>query len=97
MPATKEPRRIQRGNATFLKPGPGERGGIPVIPDLTEAKQQADWEARFYVQYRYVIPVEGGYVVMGYANLWDYFGDPMEQERVYQVDAPGTDQTKKGF
>ena len=96
MPARKEPRRIiDASGQVWLKPGPGERGGIPVILDLETAKTGAEWEANRYDQYRYVVAFNDGYVVMGYADLWDYFGDDMKDEIVYKVDAPGISMGKK--
>lgn len=63
-------------------------GGKKVYADLAEAKQQADYDAAFLNQYRYVVPVEDkGYAVLGYADLWVYFGDPMKDEIIYTVES----------
>ncbi|SRR6266567_4839183 len=80
----------------IIWPSPSKtRGGIEVLTDLDEAKKQARRDANRFDQYRYVVSVLDGYVVVGYADLWDYFGDLMELETVYKVDAPGTDRGKK--
>lgn len=96
MPAAKEPRRKQRGDKIFIWPGPGDRGGVEVIPELVKAWQQAVHEANYLDRNRYVVRVEGGYVVMGYASIWDYFGDSMKEETIYEIEAPGTSKSKKG-
>lgn len=96
MSADKQPRRVTHHDGrVFLKPGPGDRGGVEIITDLEKAKQDADQSAHRLDQNRYVVRWAEGYVVMGYSDLWDYFGDPMKGEIVHTVNAPGTSVGKK--
>jgi hypothetical protein len=69
-------------------PGPYNRGGLEVYDDLEEAKAQANYEADRYAQYRYVYVYKDGYVVLGYADVWDYFGEWDEAAILYKVDPP---------
>ena len=54
--------------------------------NLEEAKEVAERTYFSEGTYQYVVSIEGGYVVLGYADLWIFFGDPMKDAIVYKLD-----------
>jgi hypothetical protein len=82
---------VTRDDKLYILPLPRvyqPAGELEVVFDLEQAKQQADGEAREHHQHRYVHRYKEGYVVVGYSDMWAYFGagDQDNELVVYHVE-----------
>ncbi len=81
-----EARRIADGYQEFtLLAVPGGWLVETVYTDLELAKQQAQKDANEFQRYYYVVPVEGGYIVTTYSDIWNAFQDAPEVLAVFEA------------
>ena len=92
MPIKKELRYgVNNGQLTLWSSGSMFRGGITVYSELADAIRCAHDRSECLHQNSYVVEVEGkGFVVIGYADFKDYFGDRMREETWCMVGPDGS-------
>jgi len=61
---------------------------IVVYTDLDTAKRVAHEESKREHQNRYVSPVDGGFVVLSYADHWNFFNVFPRNLAIYNVEVP---------
>jgi len=78
--------RFEKNGKTYLSPGPRSFSEVEIIPALDDAKQEANRQSSVEHIHCYVVPVDGGYVVMGYADHWTYFHKAPGDNVVYKIE-----------